>query len=123
MKKSTSSDAEFEAIGAAAAAHASVRYVLRLYIIGTSSLSTRALSNIRKICEEHLKGRYKLEVMDISQHPTLAKGEQIIAAPTLIKLLPLPQRRFIGDMSQTERILIGLDLSKVVGPSSTEQIS
>ena len=73
---------------------------------------TRAIVNIRKICEEHLQGRYDLEIVDISQHPTLAEGEQIIAAPTLIKKLPLPLRRFIGDMSQTERILLGLDLRK-----------
>ena len=72
----------------------------------------RAIVNIRKICEEHLQGRYELEVVDISQHPTLAEGEQIIAAPTLIKKLPLPLRRFIGDMSQTERILLGLDLRR-----------
>ena len=70
--------------------------------------------NIRKICEEHLQGRYDLEIVDISQHPTLAEGEQIIAAPTLIKKLPLPLRRFIGDLSQTERILLGLDLRKTI---------
>ncbi|MBK8815963.1 MAG: circadian clock KaiB family protein [Methylococcaceae bacterium] len=89
------------------------RYLLKLYITGTTPSSTKALVNIRKICEEHLHGRYDLEVIDISQHPTLAEGEQIIAAPTLIKKLPLPLRRFIGDMSQTERILIGLDLRNV----------
>ncbi|MGZ8191072.1 MAG: circadian clock KaiB family protein, partial [Methylococcaceae bacterium] len=75
--------------------------------------------NIRKICEEHLQGRYDLEVVDISQNPTLAEGEQIIAAPTLIKKLPLPLRRFIGDMSQTERILLGLDLRKADDKSSS----
>jgi len=88
-------------------------YILKLYITGTTSRSTKAIVNIRKICEEHLQGRYDLEVVDISQNPTLAEGEQIIAAPTLIKKLPLPLRRFIGDMSQTERILLGLDLCKV----------
>jgi len=85
-------------------------YILRLYITGTTLQSTRAILNIRKICEEHLEGRYELEVVDISEYPKLAIGEQIIAAPTLIKRLPLPLRRFIGDMSQTERILLGLDL-------------
>lgn len=115
MKASDPATAEFEAIAAATAAHANARYVLRLYIIGNTLQSTRAISNIRKICEEHLEGRYELEVVDIAQHPTLAKGEQIIAAPTLIKKLPLPLRRFIGDMSQTERILVGLDLSKGLG--------
>lgn len=85
-------------------------YVLRLYVTGSTPHSVRAISNIRKICEEHLDGRYDLEVIDVSQHPSLAAGEQIIAAPTLIKKLPLPLRRFIGDMSQTDRILVGLDL-------------
>lgn len=94
-------------------ADADARYLLRLYIIGTTPLSMRAIVSIRKICAEHLHGRYELEVVDISQHPSLAKDEQIIAVPTLIKKLPLPVRRFIGDMSQTERILIGLDLRKL----------
>jgi circadian clock protein KaiB len=85
-------------------------YVLRLYVTGASPRSARAISNIRKICEEHLEGNYDLEVVDITEHPILAEGEQIIAAPTLVKKLPLPLRRFIGDMSQTERILLGLDL-------------
>jgi len=110
MKKHTPAagpSADFEA---AAAAHAQARYVLRLYITGTTPHATRALVNIRKICEEHLHGRYELEIVDIAQHPTLAEGEQIIAAPTLIKKLPLPLRRFIGDMSHTEKILLGLDL-------------
>jgi circadian clock protein KaiB len=95
-----------------AAAAIPERYVLRLFITGHTPLSTRALVRIRKICEEHLEGRYDLEVVDIAKNPTLAAGEQIIAAPTLIKKLPLPQRRFIGDMSDTERILLGLDLRK-----------
>ena len=119
MKKSVNSTDEFEAIAAATTAHANGHYVMRLYIIGTTSQSTRAVANIRKICEEHLEGRYELDVVDISQQPALAKGEQIVAAPTLIKVLPLPLRRFIGDMSQTERILIGLDLSKVRSTSPT----
>lgn len=86
------------------------KYVLRLYITGSTPRSSRAILNIREICEQHLKGRYTLEVIDIYQQPTLAEGEQIIAAPTLIKKLPLPLRRFIGDMSNTDRILVGLDL-------------
>lgn len=110
MKKRAAPPTETQAMEAAAAALANVRYVLRLYVTGTTSRSGRAVANIRKICEDHLEGRYDLEVVDITQHPTLAEGEQIIAAPTLIKKLPLPLRRFIGDMSQTERILIGLDL-------------
>ncbi len=88
------------------------RYVLRLYVAGLTPRSTQAIQNIRRICEEHLSGRYNLEVIDIYQHPTLAEGEQIIAAPTLIKKLPLPLRRFIGDMSGTEKILLGLDLRR-----------
>lgn len=109
LTPTTNSAAEFETT---AASDDMARYVLRLYITGTTPHSARAIINTRKICEEHLQGRYDLEVIDISQHPTLAEGEQIIAAPTLIKKLPLPLRRLIGDMSQTERILLGLDLRK-----------
>jgi circadian clock protein KaiB len=72
--------------------------------------SARAIKNLRAICDEYLKGRYDLEVIDIYQQPVLAVGEQIIAAPTLIKKLPLPMRRLIGDMSNREHVLLGLDL-------------
>jgi circadian clock protein KaiB len=88
----------------------SKEYVLRLYVAGTTSKSIRAVANIKEICESSLKNRYDLEVIDIYQQPVLLKGEQIIAAPTLVKQLPLPLRKFIGDMSDTERILVGLDL-------------
>ena len=88
----------------------SKEYVLRLYVAGTNSKSIRAVANIKEICESSLKNRYDLEVIDIYQQPVLVKGEQIIAAPTLVKKLPLPLRKFIGDMSDTERILVGLDL-------------
>ena len=88
----------------------SKEYVLRLYVAGTTSKSLRAVANIKEICETSLKNRYDLEVIDIYQQPVLVKGEQIIAAPTLVKQLPLPLRKFIGDMSDTERILVGLDL-------------
>ena len=88
------------------------RYILRLYVTGMTPLSLRAIANVKKICEEHLIGRYELEVVDLYQQPQLAKGEQIIAAPTLIKKLPLPLRRIIGDMSKTERVLVGLDLRR-----------
>ena len=101
-----------DALESAAAEQGQAHYVLRLYVTGTTPSSTRAIVNIRRICEEHLRGRYELEVVDLSRHPTLAAGEQIIAAPTLIKKLPLPLRRFVGDMSQTERILLGLDLRR-----------
>ncbi len=86
------------------------KYVLKLYVTGATPRSTRAIMNIRKICEEHLQGHYELEIIDIFQNPVLAKGEQIVAAPTLIRKVPFPLRKFIGDMSDTERILIGLDL-------------
>ena len=86
------------------------RYVLRLYVTGMTSRSERAVRNLQQICDDYLKGRYDLEVVDIYQQPVLAKGEQIIAAPTLIKKLPLPMRRIIGDMSNRERVLLGLDL-------------
>jgi circadian clock protein KaiB len=91
----------------------SERYILRLYITGMTPKSILAISNIKKTCEEYLRGRYNLEVIDLYQNPQLAKGEQIIAAPTLIKKLPLPLRRIIGDMSNEERLLVGLDLRKL----------
>lgn len=90
------------------------KYVLRLYITGMTPNSKRAVENIKNICEEYLKERYELEIIDIFQQPTLAEGEQIIAAPTLIKQLPYPLRRFIGDMSNTEKVLLGLDLRKKI---------
>ncbi len=86
------------------------KYVLRLYVAGATPRSTQSIINIKKICEEHLKGRYELEVIDIYQQPALAKGEQIIAAPTLVKKLPPPLRKFIGNLADVERILVGLDL-------------
>jgi circadian clock protein KaiB len=92
------------------------QYCLRLYITGTTPKSNRAITNIKRICEAHLKGRYTLDVVDIYQQPSLAKGEQIIAAPTLIKRLPLPLRKFIGDMTNGERILVGLDLRSTKKP-------
>lgn len=86
------------------------KYVLRLYVTGMTPRSTTAIENLKNICDEHLRGRYDLEIIDVYQQPVLAKGEQIIAAPTLIRKLPLPLRRFIGDMSHVERILLGMDL-------------
>jgi circadian clock protein KaiB len=87
-----------------------VKYILRLYITGMTPNSKRAVENVKNICEQYLNGRYELEVIDIYQQPELAQGEQIIAAPTLIKMLPGPLRRLIGDMSNTEKVLVGLDL-------------
>ncbi|HZR46246.1 MAG TPA: circadian clock KaiB family protein [Candidatus Manganitrophaceae bacterium] len=89
---------------------ASEEYHLRLFVTGVTPRSTRAIANIRAICEEYLKGRYRLEVVDIYQQPELAKEEQIIAAPTLVKKFPLPLRRFIGDLSNKDRILLGLNV-------------
>ena len=86
------------------------KYVLRLYVTGMTPKSTQAITNVRKLCERHLEDRYDLEVIDMYQQPKLVKGEQIIATPTLIKKLPLPLRKLIGDMSDTERFLVGIDL-------------
>ncbi|MEJ2649760.1 MAG: circadian clock KaiB family protein [Sedimentisphaerales bacterium] len=86
------------------------KYTLRLYVAGMNTKSKQAIENITKICEQELKGRYDLQVIDIYQQPELAGEEQIIAAPTLIKKLPLPLRRFIGNMEEREKIIVGLDL-------------
>jgi circadian clock protein KaiB len=86
------------------------RYILRLYVAGMTSRSARAVENVRAFCERHLEGRYDLQVIDVYQQPALARSEQLIAAPTLIKKLPLPLRRLIGDMSNEDRVLVGLDI-------------
>jgi circadian clock protein KaiB len=85
-------------------------YVLRLFVAGSTPRSLRAIANIRIICEQYLQGRYELEVIDIYQRPDLAESDQIVAAPTLIKKLPLPLRQLIGDLNDIERVLAGLDL-------------
>ena len=94
------------------------RYVLRLYVTGMTSRSARAVKNLQAICDEYLAGRYDLEVIDIYQQPVLTRGEQIIAAPTLIKKLPLPMRRIIGDMSNRDRVLLGLNLVLAPGQAA-----
>jgi circadian clock protein KaiB len=104
----TYSAAAFEK--AAKAAEAEPMCVLRLYVAGINPRSSEAIRSIKEICEQHLQGRYDLEVIDIYQQPKLARGEQIIAVPTLVKKLPLPLRRFIGNLADEERILFGLDL-------------
>jgi len=86
------------------------KYCLELFVTGTTPKSLHAITNIKRICETYLKGRYTLEVIDIYQQPALAKKEQIVAVPTLIKKLPLPLRRLIGAMTNSDRILLGLDL-------------
>ena len=85
-------------------------YLLSLYVTSTSPRSARAIVNLRRICDLHLAGRYELEVIDIALHPVLARSRQLVAAPTLIRQYPLPERRFVGDMSDTERLLRGLGL-------------
>jgi circadian clock protein KaiB len=85
-------------------------YILRLYVTGSSHRSLRAVYNLKKLCEEYLPDDYDLEVIDIYKDPEAARAEQIIAAPTLVKKLPRPIRKFVGDMSNTEKILVGLDL-------------
>jgi circadian clock protein KaiB len=99
-----------QTLEAAAQAAREQQYVLRLYVAGITPRSQAAIRTVTAICEEHLAGRYELEVIDIYQQPTLAKGEQIVAVPTLIKQLPAPLRKFIGSMADKEKILVGLDL-------------
>jgi circadian clock protein KaiB len=85
-------------------------YILRLYVAGQTSRSLAAFANLKKICEEHLGGRYKIEIIDLLENPQLAKGDQILAVPTLVRKLPPPIKKIIGDLSNTERVLVGLDL-------------
>jgi len=86
------------------------RYILKLYVAGQSPKSIRAIANLKKICEENLKGTYEMEVIDLYENPQLAQGDQIVAVPTLIRKLPEPLSRIIGDLSDTERVLVGLDI-------------
>jgi circadian clock protein KaiB len=83
---------------------------LRLYVAGQTPKSTRALENLRKICDEHRAGRYRIEVIDLLEDPQLGRGDQILALPTLVRKLPQPIKKIIGDLSNTERVLVGLDL-------------
>ena len=111
MKKKHSDTTEaFEKSAAAPASEE--HYVLRLYVTGMTPRSTEAFAAIKALCEERLHGRYDLEVIDIYQHPQLAIDEQIIAVPTLVKKLPAPLRRLVGDLSNVERVLLGLDLRR-----------
>jgi circadian clock protein KaiB len=93
---------------------------MRLYVTGATPRSSRAIANLRKLCDQYLAGRYKLEVIDVYQRPELAREGQIIAAPTLVKSFPLPLRRFIGDMSNTTNLLAGLDVQVIVTKNSAE---
>ena len=85
-------------------------YLLRLYVAGQTPKCITAFVNLKKICEEHLAGKYQIEVIDLLENPTLASGDQILAIPTLVRKLPEPVRKIIGDLSNSERVLIGLDL-------------
>jgi circadian clock protein KaiB len=95
---------------AAAREQAKGPYLLRLYVIGMTASSSRAIERAREICDKRLQGRYQLEVIDLYQLPALAKDHQIVATPTLIKVLPAPLRRYIGDLSRGEKVLFGLDI-------------
>ena len=92
---------------------------LRLYIAGQTPRSAGAFANLKKLCEEHLPGRYKIEVIDLLEHPQLAAGDQIVAVPTIVKMLPEPLRRVGGDLSHTERALVGLQLRPVTQKGPT----
>jgi circadian clock protein KaiB len=91
-------------------------HVLRLYVAGSTPRSLLAVEAIRQVCEEHLRGNYRLEVFDIHQHPELARSERLVAAPTLVRERPLPTRRLVGDMSRRERVLDRLGLPQASGP-------
>jgi len=92
------------------AAKARAEWVLRLYVAGQTPRSLAALDNLRRLCEEHLQGRYWIEVVDLLVNPQLSRDDQILAVPTLVRKLPLPLRKIIGDLSNTERVLVGLQL-------------
>jgi circadian clock protein KaiB len=98
------------ALARAATAQAQAHYLLKLYVAGVTPRSSGAIRSLTELCETHLKGRYTLEIVDLYQQPTLAAADQIVAAPTLIKTLPLPLRRLIGDMANEAKILVDLDL-------------
>lgn len=89
------------------------RWLLRLYVAGQTAKSITAFANLKKICEEHMEGKYQIEVIDLLVNPTLAKDDQILALPTLVRKLPKPVKKIIGDLSNTERVLVGLDVRRI----------
>lgn len=93
-------------------------YLLRLYVAGQTPKSVLALKNLKQICEDHLAGRYEIEIVDLLESPQLAQGDQILAVPTLVRRLPEPITKIIGDLSNTERVLVGLDLQELRGGES-----
>jgi circadian clock protein KaiB len=88
-------------------------YELRLYVAGQTARSLAAFANLNRICEEHLKGQYRIEVVDLMSNPQLARGDQILAVPTLVRKLPPPVKKIIGDLSNTDRVLVGLNLRPI----------
>jgi circadian clock protein KaiB len=98
------------------------KYVLRLYVAGITRRSSAAIRTLTGICDEYLEGRFSLEIIDIYRNPTLAKGEQIIAVPTPIKTLPSPLRKLVGDMSDRDKVLLGLDLVSAKAPEAAEPV-
>lgn len=97
-----------------------VEWELRLYVAGQTPKCIAAFSNLKRICEEHLQGQYRIEVIDLLENPQLGRGDQILAIPTLVRKLPVPIKKIIGDLSNTERVLVGLDLRSVRGKSLKE---
>ncbi len=99
-------------------------WALRLYVAGATAKSLTAFSNLKRICDEHLAGQYRIEVIDLLKNPHLARGDQILAVPTLVRKLPVPMRKIIGDLSNTERVLVGLDLrpGQATQPAATEGV-
>ena len=112
MKRDPREPQTLEALAATGAADPDV-WELRLYVAGKTAKSTAAFENLTRLCEEHLAGKYKIEVVDLLVHPQLAKGDQIVAIPTLVRKLPQPIRKVIGDLSNAERTLVGLQLRSV----------
>ena len=110
MKHASAADETLRAMEAAAARSATADFKLRLYVVGDTRQSNRAIVNVRRICDKHLAGRHHLEILNLRDHPELAASDQIVAAPTLVKICPLPLRRFIGDLSDTPKILARLGL-------------
>ena len=92
---------------------AEIKYELRLYVAGNTPKSVAAINNLKKYCEEHLKGQYKIEMIDLLVHPQLAEGDQILAIPTLVRKVPVPIRKIIGDLSNEEKVLVGLNIRPV----------
>ncbi len=110
MRATRKASPKRRSLARAKARRVTVEWELRLYIAGETSRSMAAFANLQRLCEEHLKGRYRIEVIDLLRNPQLARGDQILAIPTLVRKLPTPIKKIIGDLSNEERVLVGLDL-------------